>query len=216
MFLVVFFFFFLLVSLFLGDGKQPFVDVWWALGILTIYGIRYYQRGKLDLRPLPRPIGLAWSALIIYFIVLTPFSDSAGYSISATVRLVEGYLVYVFFSGLSRDSRNQNLSDSGIKLLSCLPRALLVGVVATIASFVFLLNPSLARFLPSMNLLFANYGHNHLAGLLLFVFPVTIGLVEKKKNIWAIGALGLFIVGMVLTFARGAWILLFFILCPFL
>ncbi len=209
MFLVVFFFFFLLVSLFLGDGKQPFVDVWWALGILIMYGFRYYQRGKLDLRPLPRLVGFVWITLILYYVILTPFSDSAGYSISATVRLVEGYLVYVFFSGLSRDSRNQNLSDSGNQAVELFTTGLLlVGVVATIASFVFLLNPSLARFLPSMNLLFANYGHNHLAGLLLFVFPVTIGLVEKKKNIWAIGALGLFIVGMVLTFARGAWILL--------
>lgn len=27
------FFFFLTTSLFLGDGKQPFVDAWWALGM---------------------------------------------------------------------------------------------------------------------------------------------------------------------------------------
>lgn len=202
---IVFFFIFFFSSLFLGDGKQPFVDVWWALGILIMYGFRYYQRGKLDLLPLPRLIRIAWTALIIYYIVLIPFSDSPGYSISATIRLIEGYLVYVLFSTLVHDSRNQKV-EFFVKGL------LFVGSVATAASFVFLLNPSFARLLPPMNLLYANYGHNHLAGLLLFMFPVAIGAVEKKKNIWAIGALGLFSVGFILTFARGAWILLVFYL----
>ncbi|MDP1722380.1 MAG: O-antigen ligase family protein [Candidatus Gottesmanbacteria bacterium] len=203
------FFVFLTTSLFLGDGKQPFVDVWWALGILTMYGARYYQRGKLDFAPLPRPIGFGWMALILYYIILIPFSDSAGYSISATIRLIEGYLVYVLFLTLARDSRNQEPPDSGNQIVEFFIKGLLfIGVVATLASFVFLLFPALARMLPPMNLLYANYGHNHLADLLLFVFPVAIGLVEKKKNSWAIGELGLFSVGMILTLARGAWVLL--------
>ena len=97
------FFLFLIISLFLGDGKQPFVDVWWALGILMMYGVRYYQHSKLDLRPLPRTIGFAWIALILYYIIRTPFSDSAGYSITATVRLLEAYLVYVMFFTISSE-----------------------------------------------------------------------------------------------------------------
>ncbi|MBI5449131.1 O-antigen ligase family protein [Candidatus Gottesmanbacteria bacterium] len=187
------FFFFLITSLFLGDGKQPFVDMWWALGILTMYGVRYYQRGKLDLRPLPRSIGLVWTALIVYYIILTLFSDSAGYSITATVRLIEAYLVYVMFSAISSE-RTTNLFTKWL---------LFVGVVATLASFVFLLAPSWASFLPPMNLLYATYGHNHLADLLLFVFPIAIGNT---------GLLVLFTIGMLLTFARGAWILLVFYL----
>lgn len=210
MFLVVFFFFFLLVSLFLGDGKQPFVDVWWALGILIMYGFRYYQRGKLDLRPLPRLVGFVWITLILYYVILIPFSDSAGYSISATTRLIEGYLIYVMFVTLARDSRNQKLSDSGNQeVVELFTKGLLtVGAAATVASFVLLIFPSLARFLPPMNLLYANYGHNHLASLLLFIFPVAIGLVEKKRSAWSMGLLALFLVGMIFTFARGAWILL--------
>mgnify|MGYP001579160784 FL=1 len=212
---VVIFFFFLLASLFLGDGKQPLVDVWWALGILTMYGARYYQRGKLDLQPLSRPTGFLWSALIVYFIILIPFSDSAGYSISATMRLIEGYLVYVMFHAVASEPRGNVSTASPLKgsPVDLFARGLLfVGVVATSASFVFLLYPSFARLLPPMNLLYANYGHNHLADLLLFIFPVAIGLVEKKKNTWVFGALGLFSVGMLLTFARGAWVLLVFYL----
>ncbi len=187
------FFFFLTTSLFLGDGKQAFVDVWWALGILIMYGARYYQRGKFDLQPLPRQIGLAWTALTLYYIILTPFSDSAGYSITATIRLIEAYLAYLMFYTISSE-RVTALFAKGV---------LFVGVVATIASFMFFLFPTTSRFLPPMNLLYATYGHNHLADLLLFVFPVATG---------NIGLLALFTIGMLLTFARGAWVLLIFYL----
>lgn len=187
---LVTFFFFLTTSLFLGDGKQPFVDAWWALGILTMYGARYYQRGKLDLRAPPHPIGFAWMALVLYHIILIPFSDSAGYSITATIRLVEAHLIYVMFSTISSEQTTTVFSKG----------LLVVGVVATAASFVFLLSPSLAGFLPPMNLLYTTYGHNHLADLLLFIFPIAI------TQPWPL--LILFAVGMILAFARGAWVLL--------
>lgn len=187
---LVLFFFFLTASLFLGDGKQPFIDAWWALGILMMYGVRYYQRGKLDLRLLPRPIGWAWAALLLYSVILTPFSDSAGYSITATIRLIEGYLVYVMFATIS--------SENTIALFT--KGLLFVGVVATLASFVFLFFPALVRFLPPMNLLYATYGHNHLADVLLFIFPIAI---TQPWFIWVF-----FTVGMIFTFARGAWLLL--------
>ncbi len=195
---LVVFFFFLTTSLFWGDGKQPFVDVWWALGILTMYGARYYQRGKLDLSSLSRPIGVAWMALILYYVILTPFSDSAGYSITATIRLIEAFLVYVMFVAISSE-RTIGLFVKGL---------MFVGVVATLASFVFLFSPSLAGFLPPMNLLYAAYGHNHLADLLLPIFPLLIAQLQHKqpKLLWLL--LTLFTVGMVLTFARGAWIIL--------
>ena len=195
---LVIFFFFLITSLFLGDGKQPFVDVWWALGILMMCGTRYYQRGKLDCRPLPHPIGFAWMALLFYYVVVTPFSDSAGYSITATVRLIEAYLVYIMFATVSSE-RATSLFTKGL---------LFVGVVTTLASFVFFLVPSWVSFLPPMNLLYATHGHNHLAGLLLFVFPVAIGLVDRKRNVGTIGILVLFVIGLILTFARGVWVLL--------
>ncbi len=192
------FFFFLTTSLFLGDGKQPFVDAWWALGILMMYGIRYYQRGKLDLRPLPRPVGIAWMVLILYYIILTPFSDSAGYSITATIRLIEAYLVYIIFVTVSSE-RATSLFIKGL---------LFVGVVATLASFVFLLVPSWASFLPPMNLLYATYGHNHLADLLLPIFPLLIAQLQHKQSKLSWFLLIFFTVGILLTFARGAWILL--------
>jgi len=203
------FFFFLTTSLFLGDGKQAFVDVWWALGILIMYGARYYQRGKFDLQPLPRQIGLAWTALTLYYIILTPFSDSAGYSITATIRLIEAYLAYLMFYTISSDPFDK-LRVNFIKLFT--KGLLFVGVVATLASFVFLLVPSWASFLPPMNLLYATYGHNHLADLLLLIFPLLIAQLQHKQSklLWFL--LIFFTVGILLTFARGAWLLLVFYL----
>lgn len=188
-------FFFLTTSLFLGDGKQPFVDAWWALGILMMYGVRCYQRGKLDLRPLPRAVGWAWTALIVYYIILIPFSDSAGYSITTTIRLIEAYLVYLVFYTISSE-KTVIMFTKGL---------LFVGVVATLASFVFLLSPSLAGFLPPMSLLYATYGHNHLADLLLFIFPIVIA-----QQSWFL--LILFTIGIMFTYARGVWLLLIFYL----
>jgi O-antigen ligase len=197
---VLVFFFFLITSLFLGDGKQPFVDVWWALGILLMYGVRCCQRGKLDLSPAPLPVGFVWTALIVYYMVLIPFSDSAGYSITATIRLIEAYLIYVMFVSVSRDQDGATgLFRGGL---------MLTGIIATLASFVFLARPNLARLLPPMNLLYANYGHNHLAGLLLFIFPVVVSVVEKKRSAISLALLVFFTVGMILTLARGAWIIL--------
>ncbi len=190
--------FYLITSLFLGDGKQPFVDVWWALGILMMYGARYYQRGKLDLRPLPRPINLAWTGLILYYIILTQFSDSVGYSITATIRLIEAYLVYVMFMTITSE-RAITLFVKGL---------LFTGVIATLASFMFLLVPSWASFLPPMNLLYATYGHNHLADLLLMIFPLLIVQLQHKQSKSSWFLLIFFATGMLLTFARGAWLLL--------
>lgn len=196
------FFFFLTTSLFLGDGKQPFVDAWWALGILTMYGVRYYQQGKLDLRPFPRPIGFVWMALILYYIILIPFSDSAGYSVTATIRLIEAYLVYVMFVTISSE-KTTALFIKGL---------LFVGVVASLASFIFLLFPTLASFLPPMNLLYATYGHNHLADLLLPIFPLVLDSRNPNffdsGNRWRRVIVLVYVIGMLLTFARGAWILL--------
>lgn len=200
--LIVIFFIFFTISLFLGDGKQPIVDVWWALGILMLYALRYYQYGKLSLRPLPRLVFFSWSALILFYGVRTIFSDSVGYSISSSIRLIEAYLLYHFFYSIS----SERIIEAFTKGL------MLVGVVAILVSWVFIVFPPWASILPLMNLLYANYGHNHLVGFLLFTFPVVIGQVEKKRTLGSIGLFLLFSIGILLTFARWGWVLFIFYL----
>lgn len=195
---VTVFFLFLIVSLFLGDGKQPQVDVFWALGVLMLYAVHYYQEGKLVLRALPRSITVTWAALILYYIVRTLFSDSVGFSVTATVRILEAYLLYILFYTISSE-----------RMVGFFEKCLIVvGAVAIIASWVFIAFPSLAGFLPLMNLLYASYGHNHLADLLLPIFPLIIAQIQYKPSKLSWFLLLFYTAGMILTFARGAWIVL--------
>ena len=205
--LTVFFGFFL-VSLFLGDGKQPFVDVFWALGILALYALRYARLGRLSLRPLPRTVSWVWTLLLVYFAGRTLFSDSVAYSVTATVRLIEGYLLYVYFYTIT--------SEDTMKVF--VKGLIATGLIAIGASWILLLFPKLAEFLPFMNLLYANYGHNHLADLLLPIFPLVLATIHDSRNPnsfdsgnlrnlgWVV--LSIYIFGMILTFARGAWVIL--------
>lgn len=194
---VIVFFLFLIVSLFLGDGKQPIVDVFWALGILVLYAFHYYQEGKLVLRALPRSITIAWAAFILYYIIRTLFSDSVGYSVTATARILEAYLLYILFYTISSE-----------RMVGFFEKCLIVvGAVAIIASWVFIAFPSLAGFLPLMNLLYATYGHNHLADFLLPIFPLVVFTVQKKPLGTSWFLFVFYVMGMLATFARGAWLM---------
>lgn len=185
-----------IISLFLGDGLQPSVDVFWALTILVLYAVFFIQRREI--RPLPRPLAVAWGCLLGYFILRTAFSDSVGYSLSATVRLIEAYLVYHLFYSLV-SGKNIGAFCRGI---------IGVSVVGALASVVYIAAPNALPALPQVNLLYATYGHNHVAGLLVFALAVTLAQRSALPRVLYWALLGLFLGGVVLSFARGAWILL--------
>ncbi|MBI5448715.1 O-antigen ligase family protein [Candidatus Gottesmanbacteria bacterium] len=184
------------VSLLVGDGKQPFVDIFWALGILILYAIRYASLGSFTIRPLPRSLSRGWIVLLLYMAGRTLFSDSIAYSVSASIRYIEGYLLFILFYSVASDGAVMWYRKSLIT----------IGFIAIGLSWVFMLFPSFAEFLPLMNLLYANYGHNHLADLLLPIFPLIFFTNDFKKLRWVI--VSVFILGMILTFARAAWMLL--------
>jgi O-antigen ligase len=139
-----------------------------------------------------------WVVLLGYFFVHTFFSDSVGYSISTTIRLVDAYLLYLLFYSLAE----RNLTKVFASLV------MFVGAVATLASFVCLLAPSFVRWLPQMNLLYATYGHNQLADLLLFCIPLTMEDWIPTQTVINKLLLVLFLIGLAVSFARGAWVLL--------
>jgi O-antigen ligase len=192
----VLFGFVIVTSLFLGDGKQPLIDVVWACQILLLYAIYHLQNGKYFI--LPHMLQTAWIIILGYFFISIVFSDSAGYSLSAAVRLFDAYLVYCLFYSIA-DKKYTRFVGLGV---------IIICVIATIVSFGCLFFPQLAQSFPLMNLLYATYGHNQLAGLLLFGVPVVI-IGEVSVPPWCKKtALLLLLSGMLLSFARGAWILL--------
>ena len=91
----ILFFVLLFVLVLLGDGKQPVVDLVATAGILSLFVIRAIE--KRPVAQLPRWINFAWTAVLLYLVTRTAFSDSVGYSISATIRWTMAYLVFVFF-----------------------------------------------------------------------------------------------------------------------
>ncbi|MCX6793764.1 MAG: O-antigen ligase family protein [Candidatus Gottesmanbacteria bacterium] len=193
---LILFGFVITISLFLGDGKQPLIDVVWAVEILLLYAIYHLQNRKL--RVLPRTLHVAWVMLLGYCVVRTVFSDSVGYSLSTVIRLFDAYLVYRLFYSLA-DKKRVWYVGLGV---------ICVGVVATIASFGCLSFPQFIHWLPQMNLLYASYGHNQLAGLLLFGIPLVIAEDTPIPSWCKKAVFVLFLSGLVFSFARGAWILL--------
>jgi len=181
----------------LGDGKQAMVDVVAAAGILCLFVVHRMRRGVIV--ALPRRITLAWGVLLVYFLIRTLFSDSVGYSISASLRWVMAYLVFAFFNPGAHEKK----SEDGFANL-----VLWFGVFVVVASSVVTAFGALGRALPGMNLLYPAYGHNHLAAILVFIFP----LVLYRRTLLAI-FLG---VALFLSFARGAWFLIFGYLWYFL
>lgn len=198
---VLIFFVFLTISLFLGDGKQPFVDVFMALGILLSFGALFYQKTRL--RPLPGKVAVLWFVVIAYCFVRTLYSDSPGYSVSATIRLIEAFLVYEIFYSVSSEKT----------LIVFIRFAIFLAGVAQTFALLFMIFPAWARFLPLMNLLYANYGHNHLADLLLIAVPVVFFRWFNKPRRFNFVLLAFYAFGMILTFARGAWLLLLLFFC---
>jgi O-antigen ligase len=188
--------FIITISLFLGDGKQPVIDVAWACEILLLYAIYYLQNKKL--RVLPGAIEITWILLLGYCVVRAVFSDSVGYSLSTVIRLFDAYLVYRLFYSVADEKHTRRLVLGVI----------LIGVVATIASFGCLLFPRFVSWLPPMNLLYASYGHNQLAGIVLFGIPMVVADGANLPSWCKKTAFLLFLSGMIFSFARGAWILL--------
>ncbi len=189
------FFIFLTVALFLGDGKQSFVELFLALGVVGIAAIFRLNEHRFHLPP--KKVFFLWMSVLIYFFLRIPFSVSVSQSLSATLRLVLGFVVYFMF---------YSLSAKGSVFVFLRLLIWFVGFAA-VCSFVLLLFPFLSMGIPQMNLLYASHGHNYLAGLLLFVFPIVFWEAKKLRGVLRTAVLVLFFAGITLTVSRGAWMI---------
>lgn len=199
--LVGFSLFLFFLSLFLGDGKQPIIDIFVGIGLVCVSLWRWRTQSAINNQQssphnLSRPVLLSWLVLLIYFALRTIFSDDVGYSMSATTRLFEGFLFFYIFSS-SATEVNINRFVSFVRISS-------IGTI--LLSFFILLFPKFAQLLPQMNLLYATYGHNPLAGLLVFAAPFFL-YQGKEKQKFHLALVGIFLLGVFFTFARGAWLL---------
>ncbi|MBI3577085.1 O-antigen ligase family protein [Candidatus Gottesmanbacteria bacterium] len=189
----VLFFLLLGVSIVLGDGKQPTVEVLWAVGALVFL---WLSNRKSSQRTPPLAVSIVWIVIVGLWMVRAVFSDSVAYSLSSFVRLVAAYGVYGFFFQFTTAEKLKKVSS-----------ALLVLAVSATAASVFLIVLPPIPAMPLMNVLYSTYGHGHLADLLLFILPIAVFAVLEKPNLRTQTVLVSLLVGFFLTFARGAWLL---------
>lgn len=187
----VLFFILLFILVFLGDGKQTVVDIIAAAGILCLFVVRIELGGTIH--PRRSPITVTWALLLAYLAIHTFFSPSVGYSISTAIRCVIAYLVFIFFS-----SQGAGFDIRVYTRLLVWFVGLCIGASALVTIFW-----RVGASLPGMNLLYPAYGHNHIADLIIFIFPLAVGrFIDKRDRVNTLLLLFLF-AGLAFSFARG-------------
>lgn len=194
------FFLVLFYGLFLGDGMQSLIEPYITGSILVLFVGLWLQKKSLVLPD--HKVHIAWILVLLAQVLLTAFSKSIGYSISDSVRVFIGYLTFILFLNLG----------SARSLVSFQRLLIFFISITSVVGLILLVIPTLAQSLPPTNLLFAFYGHNHLAVLLLFVVPYAVDKYLEKRT-WQQFVYVVFIfVSLVLTFSRGVWCIVAFYL----
>jgi len=156
---------------------------WWLLPLFIVVSFFAFSSKIQDLFTWKNGITkqilvlhVVWSAALIWWGVTALISQNIPLSIDAMKVQITLYLVFwiVYF----RSSFLQTKQSSQVLSLVFI----LIGVVLCIVSIVFFLNPVLAAKLPSFNILYASYGHNHLASYLLLILPISWWWVYKSRS----------------------------------
>jgi len=189
------FFLLLGICLFLGDGQQMLIDTVGAGGVLFVVLVAFLY-GKRE-RVLPIFPTVLWGLTILYCIVRTIFSDDIGYSVYATVRLIEAFLIFSIFYVYTSEEDH-----------TLMPFYVLgFSFFSLFASVLYMFIPSLALMLPKTNLLIPTYGHNNIVDILLFGIPIAFfGILLRKKFFYLYIFLFL-LLGVVFSFARAVMII---------
>jgi len=144
-----------------------------------------------------------FAGLWFVWLILTGVSLLTTLSIPLTLNKyfywVFSFLFFSFFSSASSKWLRWSLVKSGL---------LLIGAVLSLLSISATLFPMIKNHLPTMNLLVATYGHNHIAAFILFLLPICWEFWESKKYKLFSSLLLFLLVGVLLiSFGRVAIIL---------
>ncbi len=180
------------ISLFLGDGKQTPIDLYWALAtVATIPLWEGYQKPKWGLST------LLWILLLISATISSIVSWAPGLSLSALMRLGIGFIWFE----RAKTIQNQEL----FRLLDGFSRFMIAIVPFIMLVLVF---PTVGSLLPPMNLLFAPAGHVPAAYIAIPLLPLVYAWARRKNTRLEWMAVGATILTILLSFSRGAYTLL--------
>lgn len=160
---------YLLLLLLMGESYLQYVL--WGLGsvfgIFTIFKWGDWQ--QINKYPF---ILIGWILFFLSLIISTVFTQSIPLSISQLS--FYSFEIIIFFTILTLPKQ--------IKASYLLVTLLLTTWTITFLSIFFQFFPNLAELLPGMNILYATYGHNHLAAILLLALPISWWFAINKKN----------------------------------
>lgn len=187
------------LPLFHGGESELARIVFWSFPIFYMPMLTYRKR------KLVKGFKYIFWVWVVYLIVNSasiPLSASIALSVPQFMKLV-GMLVYFCLFYLVVEKK------SDLKMLAYF--LIGVGVLLSLMSFYFIVNAPGDDF-PGMNLVWAKYGHNHLADYLLLILPGVIisflkARTKQQKVGWGLLS-GFFLISFWLTFSRGAFVVM--------
>ena len=182
-------------AILLGDARQHIVDVYVAA--IAMVGFYLVWQKKMFLR-IPVLSLWLWALTLISVAASSLWSDSAGMSLQSFLRYLAGFITFGLAYSVARHGLAEALEESLV----------IVSTVTTVVSGA-LLFTTRPTWLPSMNLLFLSFGHNHVVDLLLFVVPVALYTNRSTSPLRRCFQMLIFF-GVIFSIARGAWLLVLF------
>lgn len=141
-----------------------------------------------------------WLAFLVFVGISVINSTNQLFSIPAFFQLLGTFLFFILFL----------LTAGKEDLKYAVGLVLVVSFLLCLLSFYYLF-PSSVKPAP-MNLVYATHGHSHLADYLLLVIPLALALFltakKKKSRLFYGGLLTFFFINFILTFSRGAFLVL--------
>ncbi len=197
---VFFLIFFPVFFLLLIFGETPFgIFLLGTIAALLLFFSPYLSFTTLE--KVPRYLISIFTVLIGVAVLSLLTTLSVPLSINKLVFLVFSGVCFVFFAAVKKEWLTDEMFCYG---------AVLIGCVLSVMTVIFLFFPQLVRFLPSLNLLTANYGHNHASVYFLFSLPLSFFLWKEKKVWWQSLPCLVIMVGLFLSFGRVAIVLAIF------
>jgi O-antigen ligase len=148
-----------------------------------------------------------WLLFLIWAVITTVYSHalslSLDYLLFQTTLFVTFTTIVTFRSYLQTQKRDLLILGEEFEHILVL-FFILIGVVLSILSLGFVINPDLALKLPGFNLLHASYGHNHLASYLILILPASWWMSLKSRSLLLFFCTVFMTVSLLTSFGRVA------------
>lgn len=162
----------LLLFFLLGDSFAG----WYLMGLLAAWlgcGRFFFYRDEFSRAKETIQGAVWWTVILFGSAIVSWWTHSIPLTLNWWMFVATGILSALFFGQLTVKKERIIPIAGGLVLL--------VSVMIALNAFFFLF-PLYASLLPGTNLLYATYGHNHLAALLLFSIPISWWLVAASNR----------------------------------